>query len=246
MAQRRRGVVGAHQERQQDAVRVTGIAHRLIGQNIFAEILVVIRFGGLNRRRGKAGRLRIGVGVKCGMGKPVIAGPEAGAAHLMRIGFLRHCVAKMGYAARMQRRPAAGKARDRQVEAAPEEMHRAAFADEARSERPEHPVRLQQNAPELLCVIGVIGRMRVVLAEADWRVDLVRQVVDADLDAQFGQNAHQLGVKCGDGARMKPDLPDGAIARGGEQHMPRKIEIELECALAKGNRRRGQSPRRHI
>ncbi len=57
--------------------------------------------------------------------RPGRAGPEAGARHLVRIGLARHGVGQMRHAAGVARRPSAGKARHRQIERAPEKMHRA-------------------------------------------------------------------------------------------------------------------------
>ena len=60
----------------------------------------------------------------------------------MRIGLLRHGIGQIGHATgRMKRRPPPREARDGEVEAAPEEMDRAAFADEGGAEL-EHPADL--------------------------------------------------------------------------------------------------------
>jgi hypothetical protein len=52
----------------------------------------------------------------------------------MAIGFARHIVGQAGDAAGMARRAAAREARHCQIEAAPEEMHRAGLAEKAGAE----------------------------------------------------------------------------------------------------------------
>ena len=48
----------------------------------------------------------------------------------------------------MPRRAAAGKPRHREIEAAPEEMHRARLAEEAGAELLEHAIGIDQDLPE--------------------------------------------------------------------------------------------------
>ena len=41
----------------------------------------------------------------------------------------------------------------------------------------------------------------MVLAETDRVGNLVGQLIDADLDAEFREDAHDVGIEIGDGAR---------------------------------------------
>ena len=78
----------------------------------------------------------------------------------------------------------------------------------------------------------------MVLAEADRIRNLVGELIDADLDAQFREDAHYVGIEIGDGAREEPDLLSTTVARRHQQLMIEEIEIELKRALPKRNRRR--------
>src|SRR6516225_11934176 len=107
------------------------------------------------------------------------SGPEPGAAHFVGIGFTHDRIGKMRHASRMPRCGASGEAGHREVEAAPEEMHRAAFAEKAGAELREDPINLKQNSPETLRVFWSVGRMLRVLVERNRVGDLVRNAIDA-------------------------------------------------------------------
>src|SRR3989449_7031855 len=79
------------------------------------------------------------------------AGPESGADHLMRIRFARDPIrpGSLGCAP-------PGKPGHRQIEAAPEEMNRAALPEKAGAKSPEHVVGLNQDAPEAVGVLGIV------------------------------------------------------------------------------------------
>ena len=97
-----------------------------------------------------------------------------------------------------------------------------------------------------LGVFAVVGGVDMVLAEADRVGNLVGELIDADLDAEFREDAHDVGIEIGDGAREEPDLLLTAVARRRPQLMVEEIEIELERALPVRDRRGGQPARRHI
>ena len=120
-----RGLIGALQELQQGCVRVRRGAHGVVRQDELAELRVVP--GGCRPHLAGAVALRlgIGVGVEGGIVDGPAAWPEAGAADLVRVGLRVTSSGQVGCAAGMARRRAAGKARHGQVEAAPEEVHRA-------------------------------------------------------------------------------------------------------------------------
>jgi len=65
------------------------------------------------------------------------------------------------------RRRSAREASHCEIEAAPEKMNRAAFADELRPEFREDALDVQQNSPELLCLLWIIRAMDSILIEGD-------------------------------------------------------------------------------
>src|ERR671919_276064 len=99
------------------------------------------------------------------------------------------------------RRPS-GKARDRQIEAAPEEMHRTALATKARSELLEHPIALHQNAPESIGVFPIVRAVLVVFIERDRVLNLVRQLVNRYRQVKFVESLHHSPVKIGNEPRL--------------------------------------------
>src|SRR5262249_60637242 len=92
-------------------------------------------------------------------GKPIAARREAVADHLMRIRLAN----KRGPSAR--RRGAAGEARHREIEPAPEKMHRAALAEELASTTGEDALRLQHDSPHAVGVVGIVRVVNRVLLE---------------------------------------------------------------------------------
>src|SRR5579859_3570482 len=106
---------------------------------------MVERSGRPNAPLRKTGRLRRSVRIESGALDVPAAGPESRAADLVRIRFARD-----GIGARPLRRGSAGKARDRQIEAAPEKMHGAGLALKSGAEFLEHVVGPDQNAPEFM------------------------------------------------------------------------------------------------
>src|SRR5205823_10988682 len=106
----------------------------------FAEESLIRR----HSRGAKARRFGIGIGIKRGKIDRAAPGPEASAAHFVRVGFACHFIGQMRHAARMTRRAPAGKARHGEIEAAPEKMHRARLAKEAGPKLFEHPIGVRQ------------------------------------------------------------------------------------------------------
>src|SRR6476646_1235058 len=97
-----------------------------------------------------------------------------------------------------------------------------------------------------LGVFAVVGGVDVVLAEADRVGNLVGQLIEADLDAELREDAHDSGIEVGDRAWEKPDLLFIPVARRGPQYVVEKIEFEVERALPVRERRGGQPAWRHI
>src|SRR5438874_6909597 len=133
LRQRRSGVISALREFPDRIVWRLRAASILIRQNEFAQLRMKRRGGWLNFCiRETIGR-RIGVGIEECRGNLVVARPQTKTAHFLRIGLAGDRVGQMGDAAGMRRRRPAGKARYREIEAAPEKMHRAALAAETRT-----------------------------------------------------------------------------------------------------------------
>src|SRR6202044_3180467 len=103
-----------------------------------------------------------GVAVEGCLAVAAVTGPEAGADDLVRVGLAGD---RVGAFAR--RSGAAGEARDREIEAAPEEMYGADFSNEARGELLEDLVGLDEDAPEAVRGVGVVGGVLGVLCEGD-------------------------------------------------------------------------------
>ena len=74
--------------------------------------------------------------------------PETDTAHFLRIGFARDRVGQVRNPAGMRRRRTTREAGHGEIEAAPEEMHRTAFAAEAGTKFFQDAIGLGENAPE--------------------------------------------------------------------------------------------------
>jgi hypothetical protein len=107
--------------------------NEIIWQDKFPERCVEVSTLGCGSKA-EAWRLRIGVRVERGLWRGVVARPEPGAAHFMRIRFPHHGIRKAGYATRMERSLPSRKPCNRQIETAPEEMDRARLPKKPTSE----------------------------------------------------------------------------------------------------------------
>ena len=103
----------------------------------------------------------------------------------------------------MRRRLPSRKTRYGQIETAPEKMHRAAFAAEARTKFFKNAIGLDQNAPETVGIFGIVGTMRFVLIEWNRIGDLVRHEIDFHRNADVAQSVCQFPIKIGYAARLQ-------------------------------------------
>src|SRR4051812_33862062 len=87
------------------------------------------------------------------------ARPEARARELVRIRLLHHPIGTVRYTSRVLWRGSSREARHRQVETAPEKVHRAHLANEARAKLGEYPLRLSHRAPKELHRLRIVARM---------------------------------------------------------------------------------------
>src|SRR6476469_7011263 len=104
----------------------------------------------------------------------------------------------MGNAAGMRRRGPPGKAGYREIEAAPEKMHRAALAAETRSKFLENPISLQKRTPEPIGVFRIVSRVFLIAVERDRFQRFVRLHSNVHFNCELSQFAHHLAVKTSD------------------------------------------------
>jgi hypothetical protein len=108
----------------------------------------------------------------------------------VRVAFTRHEIG-VGH----RRCASAGEARHRQIEAAPEEVHRARLAEKAATELVEDVRDRDHRAPASIGIVGIVGGMDGVLLEGDGIGDFDRHGPDVHIDAQCGESGPELGVK---------------------------------------------------
>ncbi len=146
----------------------------------------------------------------------------------------------------MQRCPPAGEPCHREIEAAPEEVHRAHLADEARAERFHHPVALHQRAPEFLRESRIVLRVHTVLVERERVRDLVRHGPDVHGDVEPLQQLHEGGVEIHHRHRRERERLDPPVAGLHDQPVLDEVEHDAEGARAEGDRRGREPARRHV
>src|SRR5437763_15554689 len=73
----------------------------------------------------------------------------------------------MGNAAGMRRRGPAGKARYREIEAAPEKMHWTALPAKTRTKFLENPISLQKHTPEPIGIFRIVSRVFLIAVDVE-------------------------------------------------------------------------------
>src|SRR5712691_8674419 len=116
------------------------------------------------------------------------------------------------------------------IKAAPPEMYRADFADEARAEFFEDLVDIHQRAPKSIRVLGVVGRVRFVFVEANRVRDLNRHRPNLDVDIQTFECRHHSLVKLSNRFRAQLENLDRAVTALYYQFVIDKVELDLEDA----------------
>src|SRR6266550_6392777 len=129
----------------------------------------------------------------------------------------------MGNAAWMRRRGPAGKTRHREIETAPEKMHRTAFAAETRTKFLENPISLQQHTPESIGVFRIVSRVFFIAIERDRFQRFVRPHSDLHFNCELSQFTHYLAVKTRDALWLQFDRALVALCGGNVQLMPDKV-----------------------
>jgi len=98
-------------------------------------------------------------------------------------------------------------------------MHRARFAEKAGAEMREHLVGREQDAPEAVGVVAVVGGVRVVLIEWDAISDLARHCRNAYVDPEFakrGDGELKLGhaLAAGDVFTLGDQVDVSGVSKG--------------------------------
>src|SRR5437773_5412826 len=175
---------------------------------------------------------RISVGIEECRGNLVVARPETETAHFLRIGLAGDRIGQMRDATRMRRRGPARKARYRKIEAAPEKMHRTAFAAETRTKLLENSIGLQKDAPEPIGVFRIVSRMFLIAVERDRFRRFVRFHPNLHFNAELSQFIHHLAIKICDALWLQFYCALLALCGGDAQLMPDKVELDFESARA--------------
>src|SRR5579883_3432754 len=194
--QRSSGFVRALQEIEQGRARRARSAHVIVQEDKFAKITIVPRCGGKDFCFRKAVGLRHRTGIKGRATDFSSSRPPACADYFVRISFARD-----GIRAGPLRSTASRKPRHAEVKAAPEEMHRAAFADEARAKLLKYRAEAQKDSPESLHVLCVVRGVEGVLIKADRVRYFYGHRPDMRVNAHGSERGHEFLVKIRHSAR---------------------------------------------
>src|SRR5664279_5707671 len=140
-------LVRRFEEGKNGRVGVLAAGYVRVREHELAEPVVVEAWRGVDGGVGVAVGNRVHVCVEGGP-DPVAARPPAGAADLVRVRLHHHPVRTVGNAAWMARRRTSGETRGGDVEAAPEEVHRAGFAKVAALESGQNTAGVDQGLME--------------------------------------------------------------------------------------------------
>ena len=146
----------------------------------------------------------------------------------------------------MFRRATAGKARHRQIETAPEEMHGAAFADEPCAEKLQDAIRLEEHLPKTVRELTIIGAMNRIAAEGDCIRDLGGKLIDLDLDASPSELRHHDFEEAGHRPRFQGQMALPPLAGHNFQHVPIEVKHDLERPILVIDGRGRETARAHI
>jgi hypothetical protein len=220
--------------------RGTADAYRLIRQDEFVNTGVVAGGARLYRRGLECFGFGHAVGVEGRFVHRAAAGPEAMADDLARIG-IAHPVRAF-----TRRRGSPRKARDRQVEAAPEELHRAALADEGTAAVSEHLLDLEQDAPEALRLFAVIAGVHGIILKSDRILDLHRHRADLHWQPHGQQRCGELAVEIRHASRFECQRPLIPIVGAQVETMRNEVEFHAQEAGPVRQTRGRQTARRQM
>jgi hypothetical protein len=116
----------------------------------------------------------------------------------------------------MKRRLATGEASHRKVEATPEEMHWAHFADEPASEELENTMGLDEYTPETLRRLSIIVSVNPIRRKAYGVRKLAVHFIEPNDDAHVLEQFARPPIKLGDGLEHERNYPLAAAGAGNE------------------------------
>ncbi len=139
-----------------------------------------------------------------------------------------------------------GESGDREVEAPPEEVHRARLAEEGRPELLEHAVDLHQRLEEPAHRAGVVRALGVVLGKRDRAGDLVRVRIESRACLRGSGRARACAVEVSDRSRTEREAGRAAIRRASHHRVVEQVQVEVDRSRAVGHRDGGQAGRRDV
>src|ERR1700748_1985288 len=119
----------------------------------------------------------------------------------------------MGNATGMRWRRPSRKARYSQIKAAPEEMHRTAFAAEAGTKFFKNAICLQEYSPEAVGIVQIISGMFLILIERNSFQRFVRLHSNLYFHRELPQVVHYRTIKIRDTLRLQRDHTLIALCR---------------------------------
>ena len=132
----------------------------------------------------------------------------------------------------MQWRPATGKPRYGQIEAAPEEMHRAGLAKKAAAESLQYALGLKQDLPAAPRGVRSVRCVLAIFSERNRRLHLDRRGPKRNLDSERAQYSHILCEEVRHRARDESKPARRAVAGSHPERVVDKIEVHRERLLA--------------
>ena len=141
---------------------------------------------------------------------------------------------------------ATGKARYRQIEASPEEMHGAGFPDEARAKFLANRGDAREDAPAAIRVFGIVGGVLRVFVEADRIRDFDWHRPDLRVDLDRSENGCKLAVEIRDRARREKNRLVLIAARRDSEHVIDEVKFEREDSQGVRNGQCGQAARADV
>src|SRR5438132_13175935 len=109
----------------------------------------------------------------------------------------------MRNAAGMRWRRPSRNPRHRQIEAAPDQLHRTAFAAEARTKFFENAICLEEDAPEAVSIVQIISGVFLILIEGNRFQCFIRLHSNLDFKREFSEVVDYGTIKVRDTLRLQ-------------------------------------------
>ena len=186
---------------------------------------MVVHGAGLRDQVPQARRLGRGIRVERRLLHGPASGPEPGADHLVRIGLPSHAVRPRTLGGTPPREP-----RHREVEAAPEEVHRTAFPEKRCAKPPEHVIRLDQDAPVPIGILRIVRCVRFIGREADRLLHLDRNGPELYVHVQFLECGEIRPVEFRHRLGAQRDLLHRSFACPEDELVLDEVELRVERA----------------